>query len=114
MQIVIDIPDDKLTQKQSVLDISLDIISGKVFSAGGYSFCILPRNHGRLIDADKLECDGFNRTSDDYAFDCIDNAPTILEADKEKSEEQENDIPWYLKIFNQDILNEYQKRRKRT
>lgn len=55
----------------------------------GYSLCIkngtpLPKGHGRLIDADALECDYFNRISDDYAFDCIDNAPTIIPADKEK------------------------------
>ena len=31
----------------------------------------------RLIDADALESDKFNRHFDDYAFQVIDNAPTI-------------------------------------
>lgn len=78
MQIVIDIPENyykaikEIPVEQSTADM-LIIRNGTP----------LPKRHGRLIDADALECDGFNRTSDDYAFDCIDDAPTIIEADKE-------------------------------
>lgn len=81
MQIVIEIPDDKLTQTQSVLDISLDIISGKVFSADGYGFCVLPKNHGRLIDADEV-IKVANKTKDLHG--AIWNAPTIIEAESEE------------------------------
>ena len=40
----------------------------------------LPKGHGRLIDADQLPIDIF--------FDDVENAPTIIEADKAESEEE--------------------------
>ena len=50
----------------------------------------LPKGHGRLIDADKIQFE--NRDFDTYgdysrAFDAIDYAETIVEADKEESED---------------------------
>lgn len=50
----------------------------------------LPKGHGRLIDADALEldadwndyCDGYIA----YSASMINNAPTIIEADKEEEE----------------------------
>ena len=54
----------------------------------------LPKGHGRLIDADKLYITTI--TTDDYSGnevldvvlkEDIDSAPTIIEADKEESEE---------------------------
>ena len=46
----------------------------------------LPKGHGRLIDADEIQFE--NNEFDTYgdysmAFDTIDYAPTIIEADKE-------------------------------
>ncbi len=87
MQIVIDISDEqyeiikKLVKNQN--SVCPDADSAEKIILKGTP---LPKGHGRLIDADALECDCFNRTSDDYAFDCIDNAPTIIEADKAESE----------------------------
>lgn len=49
----------------------------------------LPKEHGRLIDADEIQFE--NREFDTYgdysrAFDAIDYAETIVEADKEGSD----------------------------
>ena len=45
----------------------------------------LPKGHGRLIDADTL-WDSYH--SNDYDFyEALDDAPTIIEADKGESEE---------------------------
>ena len=49
----------------------------------------LPKGHGRLIDADEIQFENNDfDTYSDYsrAFDAIDNAPTIIEADKESEE----------------------------
>lgn len=49
----------------------------------------LPKGHGRLIDADKIQFENTEfDTYGDYsrAFDAIDYAPTVIEADKEKEE----------------------------
>ena len=55
----------------------------------------LPKNHGRLIDGDALEShdeyDGQGFTKSVYKDD-IDNAPTIIEADKAESEDKKNGI----------------------
>lgn len=53
---------------------------------------INPKGHGRLIDADELRCEREDfDTYFDYSnvFDEIDNAPTIIEADKAESEVSE-------------------------
>lgn len=53
---------------------------------------ILPKGHGRLIDADALEPDesgewnGLCVTDDKYKQRTIDNAPTVVGADKESEE----------------------------
>lgn len=47
---------------------------------------ILPKNHGRLIDADDIRCEDSDfDTFRDYCtmFDEIDNAPTIIDAESE-------------------------------
>lgn len=49
----------------------------------------LPKGHGRLIDADELRCENADfDTYNDYClmFDEIDNAPTIIEAERGDSE----------------------------
>lgn len=49
----------------------------------------LPKGHGRLIDADEIQFENAEfDTYGDYsrAFDALDYAPTIIEADKTESE----------------------------
>ena len=51
----------------------------------------LPKGHGRLIDADEIQFENTEfETYGDYciAFDAIDQAPTIIEADVERSGEE--------------------------
>ena len=52
---------------------------------------ILPKGHGRLIDADALLKDVRDNSesyfADDFAHEWVDVAPTIIEADGVKSEE---------------------------
>lgn len=46
--------------------------------------------HGRLIDADGLipdighDWNGYRVPKDDYSWECIDNAPTVIEAEGEE------------------------------
>lgn len=50
---------------------------------------ILPKGHGRLIDADEIQFENneFDTYSDySRAFDAIDQAEPIIEADKEQKE----------------------------
>ena len=52
----------------------------------------LPKGHGRLIDADEIQFENneFDTYSDySRAFDAIDGAETIIEADKVESEVEE-------------------------
>lgn len=81
MQIVIDIPNDyyrecieKIENGDCDYNITKWIANGK----------ILPKGHGRLIDADVI----WNIYHDnDYDFyDAINDVPTVLEADKESAE----------------------------
>ena len=51
---------------------------------------VLPKGHGRLIDADEIQFENSEfDTYGDYciAFDAIDQAETIIEADKEIKDE---------------------------
>lgn len=82
----------------------------KKFKPTGYSFiptCIqtefvsailngtpLPKEHGRLIDADALDLEREVDMADDWKTaheiaNCVKYAPTILEADKAESEDKE-------------------------
>ncbi len=53
----------------------------------------LPKGHGRLIDGDRFDVISYQHTSDDFDNGVmwlakqIDNAPTIIEADKTESED---------------------------
>ena len=80
MQIVIDIPDDDYENKTLV-----DYFGcySKMLDATIYNGTVLPKGHGKLIDADALKRIGrYSHTNSD-----IDNAPTIIEADKKRSRE---------------------------
>ena len=84
MQIIIEIPNSEIPKQQDIIEIPLHFIDGTVCEAGGYGFYVLPKGHGRLIDADELDI----KTITIVLKDDIENAPTIIEADKaERSEE---------------------------
>ena len=97
MKIVIDIPESEIPKQQDIIEIPLHFIDGKVCEAGGYGFDVLPKGHGRLIDADDIMNDIKNDINEmtnlglavtcDYLWgkinDAIYNAPTIIESDKE-------------------------------
>lgn len=100
MQIVIDIDDELyksvINNDAYVLEEDVDWILLENAIANGTP---LPKGHGRLIDAEKIANDinalkdNWNRyrneyesgryESYDYAVDTIEDAPTIIEADKE-------------------------------
>lgn len=76
MQIVIDIPNEKYKRLPYI-----DIFSLREYIENG---TVLPKGHGRLIDADVL-VDGME---DNYEFcEAVNATPTIIEADKAESEE---------------------------
>lgn len=106
MKIVIDIPDYlyKVIQECKVIEGDNEGNVENVLTKAVENGVVLPKGHGRLIDADEV-IKIANKTKDLHG--AIWNTPTIIETDLNKTE---NEIPWYMQIFNQDILNEYQKR----
>ena len=80
MRIIIEIPESDIPKQQDFIEIPLHFIHGEVCEAGGYGFYVLPKGHGRLIDADSL----WNAYHDlDYDFyEALDLAETIIEADR--------------------------------
>ena len=90
MKLVIDIPESEIPKKQSIIEIPLHFIDGKVCEAGGYGFDVLPKGHGELIERDKIE---YLKAIHDAKYGHISwseaikrikySAPTIIEADKE-------------------------------
>ena len=81
MQIVIDISDEDVPNKQEIIDISLHFIAGEVCECS-YPYIILPKEHGRLIDADDIDNITVVHNSKDVLIRL--EAPAILEATKEK------------------------------
>ena len=91
MQIVIDIPEERYKDIQRIASVQLEdryFQTGEQIIARGTP---LPKGHGRLIDADELYGDFIDGTE---GYDCqtwsrieigdiIEDAPTIIEADKE-------------------------------
>ena len=88
MQIIIEIPESNIPKEQDIIEIPFHFMDGKVCEAGGYGFDILPKGHGRLIDANALE-DHLKEDADEwdnYALARVEDAPTIIEANREESE----------------------------
>lgn len=87
MKIVIDIPESWL---RAITESSLTIFNGKIFD------CIrkgtpLPKGHGRLIDVSDIEWAKHREERNYIDYEVIDwddivNAPTIIEAESEKTE----------------------------
>lgn len=94
MQIVIDI-DEKLYYRIKSYDVK--VVDNIPMASAINNGTPLPKGHGRLIDADKLcqtPIDGTDIPSDGlclmvYDLGEIENAPTIIGADKAESEEKE-------------------------
>jgi hypothetical protein len=95
MQIVIDIPEEIYNYIHNE-HISMRVCDGHKVARAIANGILLPKNHGRLIDADALEkkmCDREEELGDDramwessavsVALDMF--APTIIEADKENT-----------------------------
>lgn len=99
MQIMIEIPNEEVPNKQEIIDISLHFIAGEVCECS-YPYIVLPKGHGRLIDADLIakqyglgdatKYGNKNAKQQDFSYstmmmyeiaDMIDDAPTIIEAD---------------------------------
>ena len=76
MQIVLYIPDEDIPKRQDVLTVDFVFIDGHI-SQCDYPFEELPKGHGRLIDADKFISEHFGEVAR-----LVDDAPTIIEADK--------------------------------
>lgn len=83
MQIVIDIPNEEVPSKQEIIDINLHFIAGEVCECT-YPYMVLPKGHGRLIDADAL-IDSLDASDRDIYCKAVieEEAPIIIEADKE-------------------------------
>ena len=70
--------------------------------AGGYGFEVLPKCHGRLIDADELLkdmigiYDGWIKPKHNWISQekMLKDAPTIIEADKEGADDDTMDSVW--------------------
>jgi len=77
MQIVIDIPEDTHERITRPDRLFTDNDINKVCWAV-YNGTVLPEDHGRLIDADKL-WDAYHELDYDF-YEALDVAPTILEA----------------------------------
>ena len=91
VKLIIEIPEEDYNKicKLSTADLlHMPIFNGMALY-GIKTGTLLPKEHGRLIDADGLDVISYQHTSDDFdngvmwLAEQIDNAPTIIEADKE-------------------------------
>ena len=97
MQIVIDIP-DKVYQDIQARDWNNSIWARDSLMRYIHEGVVLPKHHGRLIDAEqvnkRLQCwntgDKFDFVLYKFAWHRIMEAPTVIDADKEAQECQPN------------------------
>ena len=94
MKLIIDIPEEdylKLikTDENGEKEIPLGLLLS-LWDSVKYKCTTLPKNHGRLIDADELyDSLIFPNSLFGKAFkEILDDAPTIIEADKAESEDK--------------------------
>lgn len=89
MQIVIEIPEKDVPNSQEIMTIDLHFIAGEVCGCS-YPYMVLPKGHGRLIDADELEVEevdvdwlqgGHVGSIRYYSIMKVSGALTIVEAD---------------------------------
>ena len=89
MKLIIDIPEEEY--KQIINFGFLETTHGKMCYKAIKNGTPLPKGHGKLIDADEIQFENTEfDTYGDYciAFDAIDQADTIIEADTAESEKQ--------------------------
>jgi len=94
MQIVIKIPESEIPKKQDIIEIPLHFIDEKVCEVGKYGFNVLPKGHGRLIDAYELLKQSYRiddsatlSTRDVVNVEDVEDATAIIESDKSESED---------------------------
>ena len=85
MQIVIEIPDEiyrayKMDSSLTFLNVERRVIAENYLVNGLINGTPLPKEHGRLIDADALPLNDIDDAN--YGSNYIRIAPTIIEADK--------------------------------
>lgn len=71
MQVVIEIPEESIPQNQAILIVDLHFIDGQICECN-YPFQELPKNHGRLIDANDVF------TYDYIAEKQLSEVPTVI------------------------------------
>ena len=87
MQIVIELDED--TYNSVISDSTTYVLDEILVENAIYNGIVLPKGHGRLIDADKFDVYFLENKSEEFVNGAgrvlaqIDNAPTVLEADKE-------------------------------
>lgn len=93
MHIIIEIPESDIPKGQDIIEIPLHFMDGKICEVGGYGFDVLPKGHGKLIDADAVIAEATERMKypANYKYmECViahmKLAPTVVEADKENEE----------------------------
>ena len=97
MKIVIDIPEDVYTRlfDNGIQDNEIAVDDVCEMARALRLGIPLPKGHGRLIDADKLELDDGYSNYDGYYYKYsqsqIYNAPTVLEAEVNADETSNND-----------------------
>ena len=95
MKIVIDIPENEVSKRREIVEIVLQFMDGEVCECT-FPFQVFPKGHGRLIDADYIKLFSIDHDCwNDVEYEgvikvvpviAIDNASTIIEADKEEEE----------------------------
>lgn len=96
MQIVIDIDEREWMDEKSIREVAFEYKKGSGFDRaireGLRQAIVLPKGHGRLIDADDIALidEQFYITSDYYvAESAINDTPTIIEAYKAERSDKE-------------------------
>ena len=84
MQIIIDIPDNEVPEKQDIIATYIHFIDGEVCEVGHYGFMTLPKEHGDLIDRDAFRSIIPTPVEDEYKYihKLLYDAPVIVPADE--------------------------------
>lgn len=80
MQIVIDIPDYKIPEKQDIISVDIHFIDGEVCECT-YPYIVFPKGHGRLIDEKEVYKKFYCRCLAGVAKEVLEETSTIIEAD---------------------------------
>ena len=90
MKLIIDMPEEEWLFTKAKIVSEDDSYVDRAIANG----IPLPKGHGRLIDADNIKSYFSNKEGDAFTvfhfYDAIKNTPTIIEADKEQTDETDN------------------------